>query len=133
MKNLFGLFVLSLMIQSPPIHAEVKYTRGILEGAPSQESIRKDFMSGMPGFRSCHQENLAKTGHVGKVTMDFTIGKNGKAHSPSVSGDMPSSVKNCLIAVLVGIQFQPFTPEDTDSIKVSQPINFKAIDLTKEE
>lgn len=127
MKKLLGLCVLFLIFSA--FAEKATYSRGIVEGKIPTESIRKDFMSGMPQFRSCHQTNIESGGkHYDKVLVNFFIGKNGKAHSPQVLGDIPKTMKDCLIASLVGLQFQPFT--DDGEVEVNQPIQFKAYELT---
>lgn len=125
----FAALAIGLFFSIPVSAQKTVYSRGILSGHPSPEMIRKDFMTGMPGFRSCHQANIEKGGkEVSKVMVYFSIGGNGYAFSPKIEGDVPKEVSDCLIAVLVSIQFQPY--ESERGLDVKQPVDFKAISLT---
>jgi hypothetical protein len=101
---------------------KAKYTRGVLVGRPDINSYRNDILADISSFREC-----SKLGE-GKAVIRFTVGKNGYAYAPKVEGDVPLVVKNCAIAALVSIHFQPYT--EGDDVEVSQPIDFKAVNLT---
>lgn len=102
--------------------------RSVLTGHPTSEMIRNDFVDGMPSFRSCHQSHIEKGGgKVNGLTLKFNIGLNGFVNSPLIEEDAPKTLKDCLIASLVAIQFQPYEAEK--EIEVKQPLIFHEKEL----
>lgn len=122
---------LSLGAHSQPYEEKngIKLYRSLIQGQPTGDDIRKDFMKGMKQYRSCHQDNIERGGKaMGKVEMRFFLGKNGKAYNAQVLGDVPKTMKDCLIASLASLQFYGYT--EGNDIEVKQPISFKAVELT---
>lgn len=98
----------------------------VVLGAMDPDVIRRILREHIPQFRYCYQRELdAATRNVqGLVKLDFVIGSSGHVMSDkaSVASNLSDKVKQCVVNVLLGIQFPE--PRGGGIVEVKQPINF---------
>lgn len=95
-------------------------------GSMDPDVIRRILRENIPQFRYCYQKELDRRGGnkvSGTVGLLFTIGASGHVSKAGVNGgNLPTSVKGCVVRVLRGIKFP--RPMGGGTVDVKQPFNF---------
>jgi hypothetical protein len=121
---------------SAPAGAPTKDVRGEPAGAPKAsarggaasvsgglpaEVIQRVVRQGFGAYRGCYERGLKSDPNLaGRVSVSFTIGRNGSVSSVSAAGDLPSAVKSCVAGAFRGLSF----PKPESAVKVTYPIVF---------
>lgn len=104
----------------------------VLSGAPTaspgleREVVRRVVRWNIDGFRACYEAGLASNPNLkGRVTLRFTIGKDGKVTSMTDGGsDLPdANVVRCVLDHGATLVFP--APRGGSPVQVTYPIDFK--------
>lgn len=118
------LLVLTLQLSScastPPVKKNLTYGQ---KKRKTMLSINQVITGNIKRFEYCYKQAASKNNVTGRITLVFTVRRDGKVQRAGVINDsMPIKFKACLIRALWTLNFPP--PIIGRPIKIQQPLEF---------